>query len=104
MPGRPRAPRPHFERALPRTKERDLILPFNNDPLQILMQWGGVFKISGYGDTKQRRHKPVITRHAQVSGISVWNTPISLFFVAQLVVVKMSRSRMRRGDLLFQMR
>jgi hypothetical protein len=42
----------------------------------------------------------VITGHAQVSGIR----PSRLFFVAQLVVVKMSRSRMRRGDLLFQMR
>jgi hypothetical protein len=58
-------------------------------------------KTSGYGDTKQRRHKQTCDHTPiSVSGIR----PSRLFFVAQLVVVKMSRSRMRRGDLSFQMR
>ena len=45
MSDSPRALRTHLERAIHRTKERDgdLPRPLNNDPLQILMQWGGVF-------------------------------------------------------------
>jgi hypothetical protein len=46
MSGRPRQPELHGHTSREHyltPKSATVIFPFNNDPLQILMQWGGVF-------------------------------------------------------------